>query len=312
MEFPRDSITSILRTEKPPSSWKYIFMKNPEQHKSEQLSLLENTESSVAIHPMAGPAKLSSASIVASPRDRKTIQDLLLPEGLFAVQVSSGASSLDELQKKLQEELRQNSAGTRLRYARSILLWFFWDGVDGLARQVWRAYGDEEIEITILRYLYLTAEPLVGACVSQCLYPLEDGMVIPPSYFERYLRGALKEDPPAKTLKRLKTNLAKLGFLDRSPTKGDRLKRIQLNKTSFIVVFHSIFSPAGPRTIEIQQILRHPFWKYLGLKSEQSVRAILRDAEASGLFGKYVAADQLEQVTTCFSLSEILNRRVRL
>jgi hypothetical protein len=136
--------------------------------------------------------------------------------------------------------------------------------------------------------------------------------MIPPSYFERYLTDALDEKPPVKTLKRLKMNLAKLGFLDRSPTKGDRLKRIQLNKTSFIVVFHSIFSPAGPRTIEIQQILQHPFWKYLGLKSEQSVRAILREAEASGLLGKYVAADQLEQVTTCFSLSEILNRRVRL
>ncbi len=98
-------------------------------------------------------------------------------------------------------------------------------------------------------------------------------------------------------------NLAKLGFLDRSPTRGDRLNRIHVDKTSFLVVFHSIFSPAGPRTIELQQILQHPFWKYLGLKSEQSVRAILREAEASRLFGKYVAADQLEQVTTCFSLS---------
>lgn len=282
------------------------------QDKYQQLSLLEKMESFDAGHPVAGTIdSLRNAISTDGRRDRKIIQDLLLSEGLLAVRLSIEASSIEELQQKLQEELHQNSAETRRRYSQYILRWFFWDGLDGLARRTWQAYGDDQIEAIILRYLYLAAEPLVGTCVEQCLYPLEEGMLIPSSYFERYLRDALGEDPPAKTLRRLKTNLAKLGFIDRS-TKGDRLNRLAVDKTAFLVVFHSIFSAAGPRTVELARVFQNPFWKYLGFKSEQSVRAILKEADASGLLGKYVVADQLEQVTTCFSLAEILKRRIRL
>ena len=286
-----------------------------QQYKSQQLTFLEKMEGYDASHPMAGtidsPVSCRNANSTDGHRDRKIIQDLLLSEGLLAVRLAIGINNLEELQQKLQQELHQNSAETRRRYSQYILRWFFWDGVDGLASQAWQAYEDDPIETSIFRYLYLTAEPIVGICVEQCLYPLEEGMLIPSSYFERHLRAALGEEPPAKTLKRLKTNLAKLGFIDRS-TRSDRLSRIAVDKTGFLLVFHSIFSVAGPRTVEVPRILQNPFWKYLGLKSEQSVRAILKEAEASGLLGKYVVADQLEQVTTCFSLAEILKRRVRL
>jgi len=283
------------------------------QHEGDQLPLIEEMGGDDSGLPVTGPMEPPGAKTLGDRRrPRKTIQDLLLPEGLLAVRLSMGTDNAGELQQKLQQELKQNSAETRRRYAQSILLWFFWDGVDGLARKAWQAYEDEDLEIGILRYLYLTAEPLLGTCVEQCLFPLEEGMLIPPSYFERYLRDTLGEDPPAKTLERLKMNLAKLGFMDRSPTKGDRLKRVAENKTAFLLVFHSVFSPAGPRTVELHQIIRHPFWKYLGLKSEKSVRGILKEADGSGLLGKYVVADELEQVTTCFSLSEILDRRIRL
>ena len=282
------------------------------QHNNQQLSLLEKMQGYDAGPPVPGSID-SLRNLISNDgrRERKIIQDLLLSEGLLAVRLSIGTSSVEELQQKLQQELHQNSAETRRRYSQYILRWFFWDGLDGLARRTWQAFEDDQIEAIILRYLYLTAEPLVGSCVEKCLYPLEEGMLIPSSYFERYLRDALGEEPPAKTLKRLKTNLAKLGFIDRS-TKGDRLNRLAVDKTAFLVVFHSIFSAAGPRTIELSRVLQNPFWKYLGFKSEQSVRAVLKEADASGLLGKYVVADQLEQVTTCFSLAEILKRRVRL
>jgi hypothetical protein len=283
-----------------------------QQQKDPQLPLLEKMEGYDAGPPVPGTIdSLRNKISTDGRRDRKIIQDLLLSEGLLAVRLSIEASSVEELQQKLQQELHQNSAETRRRYSQYILRWFFWDGLDGLARRTGQAYGDDQIEAIILRYLYLAAEPVVGTCVEQCLYPLEESMLIPSSYFERYLRDALGEEPPAKTLKRLKTNLAKLGFIDRS-TKGDRLNRLAVDKTAFLVVFHSIFSAAGPRTIELSRVLQNPFWKYLGFKSEQSVRAVLKEADASGLLGKYVVADQLEQVTTCFSLAEILKRRVRL
>lgn len=278
-----------------------------------QMTLLEDgasNETSLTCHADFKSPPLSKA--VGSRRGRKTIQDVLLREGLVAVRLAVGLASAEQLQEKLQQELSQNSAETRRRYAQSILLWFFGDGIDGLARQAWQAYEDEQLERDILRYLYLTAEPLVGRCVENCLFPLEEGMLIPATYFERYLRDALGEQPPAKTLERLKMNLAKLGFLDRSSSHGDRLGRITVDKTAFLVVFHSIFSPTGPRTVELASVLSNPFWKHLGLKSEQAVKAILREADAAHLIGKYVVADQLEQVTTCFSLRDLLKRRARL
>jgi len=288
-------------------------MKTIEKKNNQQLDLLGDG----ALNG-TGPAGRSKSIITTkakSPgnhRKRKTIQDVLLKEGLFAVKLAVGLTSAEQLREKLQQDLSQNSAETRRRYARSILLWFFWDGMDGLASQIWQTYEDDALERDILRYLYLTAEPLVGKCVESALFPLEEGMIVPTAYFERYLQGVLGEPPSPKTLERLKMNLAKLGFLDRSSSQGDRLDRIDLDKTSFLFIFHAIFSRTGPRTVELASVLSHPFWKYIGLKSEQAVRAILREADAARLLGKYVVADQLEQVTTCFTLTDLLKKRPRL
>lgn len=82
--------------------------------------------------------------------------------------------------------------------------------------------------------------------------------------------------------------------------------------TATLVVIHHLFAAEGPRTAELGNLLAHPFWKYLGYKSPDGVRAVLRSADLAGAVGKYMVADQLEQVTTCYSLNELLDRRVRL
>jgi len=242
----------------------------------------------------------------------KTLQDVLLDEGLQAVHLAAQVQTIAELQARLTQELHQNSQQTRRRYVNSVTKWFFPDGLDSLARRVWMAYEDEALLTHVLRYQYLAAEPIMGDCVAQCLYPLEEGMVVPSAYFERYLRDRLGEAPWAKTLKLLKMNLAKLGFLDRSPTAGDRLCRFAPDRTAILIVLHALFAPAGPRTVELAAIVSNPFWKYMGLGSEQALRAALRAADGAGLLGKYVVADQLEQITTCWTLAELLGRRFRL
>jgi hypothetical protein len=104
----------------------------------------------------------------------------------------------------------------------------------------------------------------------------------------------------------------RLGFLARARGAPDRLNPVLPTKTAFLVVLHYVFAPNGPRTTEMRHLLAHPFWKYLGYKSEDAVRVVLREADALGLIGKYVVADQLEQVTTCLTLEEIFERKVRL
>jgi len=118
--------------------------------------------------------------------------------------------------------------------------------------------------------------------------------------------------PPDKTRERLKSNLKKIGFLERAKGKPDRLLPVVPTKTSFLILLHHLFAAKAVRTVELRNLVTNPFWKYLGYKSDDALRALLREADAAGLVGKYVVADQLEQVTTCFTLDEFLERRARL
>jgi hypothetical protein len=249
---------------------------------------------------------------VETRNGQRTLQDLLFPEGLLAARLSVHLDSLEVLQSQLVQHLHQNSLETRSRYARSILKWFFPNGVGSLVCNVWAAYHDESVASDILRYLYLASEPIMGACVAEALYPLEEGMLIPAHYFERFLRDCLGGEPPPKTRQRLKTNLMKLGFLARARGKPDRLQPVIPTHTAFLILLHHLFAPDGQRTVELRRLFANPFWQYLGFKSEDAVRAVLRSADAAGVLGKYIVADQLEQVTTCLTLHDILARKVRL
>ena len=273
-----------------------------------QAELWENAPPASEMHSVS----IDEAASPGKTFDRKTIQDVLFSEGLMAVRVSAEVTTLPEFQETLTKQLGQNSMETRARYSQSILRWFFPDGLDGLARRVWVAYGDPSIEADILRYLYLATEPVMGACVSEALFPLENGMQIPPEYFDQFLLSFFGEPPPQKTRKRVKSNLMKLGFLDRARGKPDRLKPVTPSRTSLLLLLHHLFSRQGTRTVEIRRLLADPFWKYLGYKSEDAVRAVLRDANTAGLLGKYIVADQLEQVTTSMSADEFLARKEHL
>jgi hypothetical protein len=242
----------------------------------------------------------------------KAIQDLLFSEGLLAARLSRDAESLDALQKQLISQLPQNSLETRTRYAQSILKWFFPEGLTSLLPRVATTYCDEAITSDVLRCSYLMAEPIVGACVADCLFPLDIGMRVPGEYLDRFLKQRLRADPPANTRKRLKTNLMRLGFLGRSKRHADQLLPVSPTATATLLLLHHLFARESPRTVELRHLLAHPFWKYLGYKSPDAVRQVLRGADAARLLGKYVVADQLEQVTTCYSLDELLQRRARL
>jgi hypothetical protein len=272
---------------------------------SSQLNLSLNDE---AAAPAIGIARTSVPEIVK----QISIQDALIVEGLLAIKVSVGCESLEQLSASLLKDLHQNSQETRRRYIQSITRWFFPDGIAGLLPRVWSAYHDEAVMADFLRWSYLAHEPIMGACVADALFPLENGIAIPSAYFDRFLTDFLGEAPPEKTRERLKINLKRLGFLERIKGKPDRLVSVVAQKTSFMILVHHLFAPRAVRTVELRTLFGDRFWKYLGYKSEDAVRNVLREADAAGVIGKYIVADQIEQVTTCCALNEWLERGMRL
>jgi hypothetical protein len=256
----------------------------------------------------------ASEKVPARRRDgaKKTISDLYVSDAVLAIKEATKCESLDALKERLVRVLRQNSEETRIRNARFVIRWFFPDGIDGIARKTWAAYGDDRILMDVLRYLYLSQERVMGSCVTDCLFPIEMGMRIPGGEFDRFLASYYSDAPTKKTTQRLKTNLTKLGILEASRGHDHLLVPLAPTKTALLILTHSIFTPSGPRTVELKRLLADPFWKYLGFKSEDAVRAVFREADAAGILGKYVVADQLEQITTRWGLDEFLSNKPRL
>jgi hypothetical protein len=272
-------------------------------------TLFENQDEPVA---PTGDVRADRKPARKSAGATRTISDLYLADAIVGVKESANCRSLEELRERLVAVLGQNSAETRLRSARFVIRWFFPDGLDGVARKTWAAYQDEKVLVDVLRYLYLSQEPVMGECVADCLFPVEVGMRVPTSLFDRFLDAYYSGQPTKKTVQRLKTNLMKLGFLERPAGNEDQLVSVNPTKTALLLLTHYLFAPAGARTVELKRILADPFWEYLGLKSEDAVRAAFREADAAGVLGKYVVADQLEQITTRWSLDEFLANKPRL
>src|SRR5512143_3656266 len=73
------------------------------------------------------PAEKSNVQTAGARGERRTIQDVLIREGLLAVKLAREAKSQEELLNILVNRLGQNSMETRQRYSQSVVKWFFPD-----------------------------------------------------------------------------------------------------------------------------------------------------------------------------------------
>ena len=210
----------------------------------------------------------------------------------------------------MRDHLPQNSLETRDRYSQNLMRWFFPDGIRGLAGQVWLNYRNLDLAEEILRYLYLRAEPMVGAAVANALSPIAENAIIPGSYLTNFIRERFGDSTPDKTIMRVKSNLRKLGFLAREKGTNDRLRAMAPSSTGFLVVLHHVFAFGEAGSVEFKRIANNNFWKYLGFKGEDQLRAILRDSLGKGLLSKYVVADRLESITFRLSFSDFVIKRI--
>lgn len=250
-----------------------------------------------------------------SPRmareDVRGIQDLLWKESLFALNHISEFSDDAAFQGFLQANLPQNSEETRCRYAQNLMRWFFPDGVRGLAATAWAAYQDLSLAEEILRYVYLREEPMMGSAVADALFPIAENAAIPQSYLTNFLLARFGETTPAKSIKRVKANLRKLGLLSKEKGNKDTLRPMTPSPTAFFLVLHHIFARHEAGGVEFRTMLENPFWKYLGFKSEDQLRALLKSGMVKSIIAKYVVADRIESISFRHTFDSFVTARMR-
>ena len=237
------------------------------------------------------------------------IQELPWPQ---AIQVMKDSIHFDEFaafRAHMEESLPYNSASTRERYSQTIIKYFLPNGsLDSLPRQAWRAYRDDQLLEDLMRYQYLSQEPTVAHFVVTHLIPMAPGSILRYELLSEFIREV---DPKGRTkmVERLGLAVRRLGFVVRE-RRQDAVAQLQPSQTGFLILLHDLFAPT-PRIVTLRDILADPFWKYLGFREEETIRHTLHEANARGLIASYATIDQLEQITTRYTLNEWFEARLQ-
>jgi hypothetical protein len=239
-----------------------------------------------------------------------TLQDFPLDAGIQAVKDSLAFTDFDAFYAHVIDSLPQNSPVTRRRYASLVVRWLFPEHrLRGLFPRVWDAYRDEQLLRQLTRVTVLDVEPVVAKFVVEVLRPLSPGAQFDPTMardFVTSLYGSYKEN----SYKRLLITTRQLGFIERWDN-GWVVSAIPRPSDALLILLHARLAPT-PQIVRVADLLNEPFWQYLGLRQPDEVRSILHDAHAAGLLARYSAVDQLEQITTRYTLDEYLGRALRL
>lgn len=230
-------------------------------------------------------------------------------ESIQLIKNSIRFKSYDSFRKVQIDTLPQNSYKTRIRYFSYIAKRFFPDkSLKQLVTDVWRYYRNDELLKNIMRCQFLKSERLVSKFVIDILSNFVPGTTFKKNIFENFIYKQY-DKPKPKAVSRLSNIIIKMGYCSR---KGNIYTVLNNPKPNLacIILIHFIFAPQ-PKTITINEIIIEPFWKYLNINSEYNIRMILKEAAMNGLISKYIKADQLEQITTKYSLDEFIQKRIK-
>lgn len=245
-----------------------------------------------------------------------TLQSVAWETGLQAIRDSEQFTSFDAFVAYLKQGVRLNSDITRARYANLLLKRLFPEkSLNGLNPRIWKTYHDESLLNELARFTTLEAEPVIAQFVAQHLLAMSPGDLLVAATIRDFITatyGAFKRD----SFSRLQQALQHMGFVTRAK-KELIVREIPRPTNSFLILLHARFAPT-PRIVRVENILATPenagapFWKLLGIRTEKTVREILRDAETVGLIANYATVDQLEQITTRYSFDDYLNQKLRV
>lgn len=238
------------------------------------------------------------------------IQELPWTQAMQVIKESGQFQDFGAFRAHMEEHLPYNSAATRERYAQTIIKYFFPEAsLGGLPERAWRTYRDDELLASLMRYQFLSQEPTVAQFVVDHLLPLAPGSILDLTLAKAFVQEV---DPKnrSKMVERLGLALRRMGFIVREHQQ-DTVALLWPPKISLVIMIHYLFAPT-PRIVTLRDILANPFWYYLGFREEESVRRILHEANARSSIASYAVVDQLEQITTRYTLGEWFEKRLQL
>lgn len=242
-------------------------------------------------------------------RNPKNLQDILWDESVRAVHISVECASKAELIARLHSELPQNSLLTRRRNASTIISRFFpEEGLEQLSSRVYRCYGDDELLKAVMSVVLPIREVVIGQLIAERIHPMPPGSEIPSNFFSKYGEEVDKENGK-KIASRCSAAARALGWISRQGKKFYKLHR-PVNPTAALIILHGVYATT-PRIVELSQVFSEPVWKYVGFADSGHLRSFCKELEHKKLISRYVQVDRLEQITTRYSLTELLEKRMR-
>lgn len=242
--------------------------------------------------------------------DPSTLQHFPWQDSIWAVKAAIDFHSYDEFCEYLRHNLPLNSPESRKKYTSLITHRYFSDhSLANLQVQVWRHYRDEDILADVMRVATLEAEPVIANFVVEELLPRPPGTVldseVPRTFIERTFGEFNK-----KSYERLVSTARHLGFVGRY-NRQVLIEAIATPADAMLILLHDRLAPT-PRIVRLAEVLEGHWWRYLGLRSADAVRDVLRAGESAGLLARYAIVDELEQVTTRFSRNEYIEKALLL
>ncbi len=254
-----------------------------------------------------GAVEKSIPNEALNPRRRKPVtrkievlQDVYWPENVVAAQLTGSVSSAEEVRDYIRDRaFQQPSWETRDRYALYFLKWFMPNvSLDDPVPVCWRAFRDPTALEHVMRWQFITSNPLIAEFVDGPLSHIEPGEQVN-SAVDSFLAERL-DSVQEKSRTRLRAALTKTGLLMAEQRQNYYRVIPEVSPRAVAILVAHLFAPQ-PQAVSTDVLLADSWWKRLGIVSETALRAKLRETADAGLFARVSRMDTLDQLTTRYS-----------
>lgn len=232
-------------------------------------------------------------------------QKLFYKESVLAIKSSLDFLNFESFKNDLVLLLPQESRNSRVRIANNIIKRFFPDRkLFGFLPQVYQAYKNESLLQELLRYEFLSKEPVISNFYLQNIHAQIPGKEISSTKFASYIEKTYGSRNENLTWW-LQAALRDLGFISKSGNVWI-INKIKLPETALILLLHNTFA-TFPTSLKLSLLEKDNFWKLIGIKDVEELKNILFKAH---LYNIIEFKDN--NITTQYPVEVLINKKFRI